>query len=175
MAVRRVYRRYHWPELQLNFWLLIVLASSCVNLGIFAWLMAVQSQLKLGTPWLFPFMVVSGALGIFFIALILILAMQRFLLPGIIIVGSFVLFVLWLTGLVETALQLYGVVGSVNDSCKNWVEGNGIHGESIEALAWLTQITICNCWKTAFAFELIGVIFFLWMIIMSWRVHRDVA
>lgn len=32
-----------------------------------------------------------------------------------------------------------------------------------------------NCWKTAFAFELIGVIFFLWMIIMSWRVHRDVA
>lgn len=57
--------------------------------------------------------------------------------------GSFVLFALWLTGLVETALQLYGVVGSVNDSCKNWVEGNGIHGESIEALAWLTQITIC--------------------------------
>src|SRR5699024_4642587 len=91
----------------------------------------------------FPFMVVSGALGIFFIALILILAMQRFLLPGIIIVGSFVLFVLWLTGLVETALQLYGVVGSVNDSCKYWVEGNGIHGDSIEALAWLTQITIC--------------------------------
>ena len=92
---------------------------------------------------LFPFMIVSGALGIFFIALILILAMQRFLLPGIIIVGSFVLFVLWLTGLVETALQLYGVVGSVNDSCKYWVEGNGIHGDSIEALAWLTQITIC--------------------------------
>lgn len=164
MAVRRVYRRYHWPELQLNCWLLIVLSSSAICLGIFAWLMAVQSQLKLGTPWypsllsyppytsictgansdrLFPFMVVSGALGLFFIALILILAMQRFLLPGIIIVGSFVLFVLWLTGLIETALQLYGVVGSVNDKCKNWVEGNGIHGESIEALAWLTQITIC--------------------------------
>lgn len=40
-------------------------------------------------------------------------------------------------------------------------------------MAWL--IGAGNCWKTAFAFELIGVIFFLWMIIMSWRVHRDVA
>ena len=31
-----------------------------------------------------------------------------------------------------------------------------------------------NCWRTAFAFELVNVIFFLWMIIMSWQVNRDV-
>lgn len=92
---------------------------------------------------LFPFMVTAGSLAIAFIALILILASQRFLLPGLIALGSFILFVLWLTGLIETALQLYGVSGSVNDKCGNWVVGNGVQGQSIEALAWLTQITIC--------------------------------
>lgn len=53
MAIRRVYRRYHWPELQLNIWLLIVLASSAICLGIFAWFVAVQTQLSLGIPWYF--------------------------------------------------------------------------------------------------------------------------
>lgn len=147
-------------------------------------------------------MLVTSTLGIAMIALILILASQRFLLPAIIMIGSFICFVLWLTGLIETALQLYGVAGSVNDKCGYWVEGNGIRGDKdgIEALAWLTQITICefafspcvlwidcvgwggewlmvhvgNCWKTAFAFELVNTIFFLWMIVMAWRVSRNV-
>lgn len=88
-------------------------------------------------------MVTTGSLGVFFVAVILILAAQRFLLPGLIVLGSFISFVLWLTGLIETSLQLYGVAGSVNDKCSNWVVGNGVKGESIEALAWLTQITIC--------------------------------
>jgi hypothetical protein len=44
-------RRYRWPELQLNIWIIIVLAGSAICLGIFAWFMAVQSQLRLGTPW----------------------------------------------------------------------------------------------------------------------------
>lgn len=165
MVFRRTNRRYRWPELQLNIWLLIVLSSSAICLGIFAWLLAVQTQLQLAVPWylphtlplpfqalfnamliksrLFPFMVTAGCLGIVFIALILILAAQRFLLPGLISLGSFILFVLWLTGLIETSLQLYGVSGSVNDKCGNWVVGNGVRGQSIEALAWLTQITIC--------------------------------
>jgi hypothetical protein len=44
-------RRYHWPDIQLNFWLLVVLAGSTTCVGIFAWFMAVQTQLELGTPW----------------------------------------------------------------------------------------------------------------------------
>ena len=88
-------------------------------------------------------MVTAGSLGVAFIGIILILAAQRFLLPGLIVLGSFISFVLWLAGLIETSLQLYGVSGSVNDKCSNWVVGNGVKGESIEALAWLTQITIC--------------------------------
>ncbi|KAF5867380.1 hypothetical protein ETB97_000149 [Aspergillus alliaceus] len=123
---------------------------------------------------LFPFMVVSGALGIFFIILILILAAQRFLLPGIIILGSFILFVLWLTGLIETSLQLYGVVANVNDNCRIYVTDNKAGGNNMQTLAWLTQKTICDCWKAAFAFELVNTIFFLWMMILSWQVNRDV-
>ncbi|KAB8257793.1 hypothetical protein BDV32DRAFT_126973, partial [Aspergillus pseudonomiae] len=143
MAVVYRRRRYHWPELQLNVWILIVLSSSAICMGIFAWLMSVQSEMRLGTPWLFPFMVVSGALGIFFIVLILILAAQRFLLPGIILLGSFILFVLWLTGLIETSLQLYGVVANVNDNCQIYVVDNRAGGNNMQTLAWLTQKTIC--------------------------------
>lgn len=168
MAVRPYRRRrYHWPELQLNIWIIIVLAASAICLGIFSWFMVVQSELQLGIPWyapvlspmdipfpgpyanyidgnrLFPYMVVSGALGVFFIILILILAAQRFLLPGIIIVGSFILFVLWLTGLIETSLQLYGVVGNVNDNCKIYVDDNHFGGNNLQTMAWLTQSTIC--------------------------------
>ncbi|KAE8152673.1 hypothetical protein BDV25DRAFT_170064 [Aspergillus avenaceus] len=174
MAVVYRRRRYHWPELQLNIWILIVLSSSAICLGIFSWFMAVQSEMRLGTPWLFPFMIVSGALGVFFIILILILAAQGFLLPGIIMLGSFILFVLWLTGLIETSLQLYGVVGNVNDNCQIYIQHNRVGGNNMETLAWLTQKTICDCWKTSFAFELVNTIFFLWMMIMAWQVDRDV-
>lgn len=44
-------RRYHWPELQLNLWILIVLSGSATCLGIFAWFIVVQMQLELGIPW----------------------------------------------------------------------------------------------------------------------------
>ncbi|KAJ5239499.1 hypothetical protein N7468_004118 [Penicillium chermesinum] len=170
---RIVRLNYHWPEIQLNIWLIVVLSGSATCLGIFAWFMTVQSQMDLGTPWLFPFMVVSSALGVFFIFLVLGLIARRLLLPGILILGSFILFVLWLTGLIETALQLYGVVGNVNDNCQIYVTDNVSRGNNIDTLAWLTQLTICNCWKTAFAFEVVNCVFYIWMIVMSWQVHRD--
>lgn len=97
-------------------------------------------------------MVVSGSLGVFFIFLILVLAAQRFLLPGIIIIGSFVLFVLWLTGLIETSLQLYGVVANVNDSCQNYVVHNVATGNSVGTLVWLLQTTICKFALPSFFF-----------------------
>lgn len=138
-------------------------------------------------------MVVSSTLGVCFILLVLVLASRHFLLPGIIIIGSFILLVLWLTGLIETSLQLYGVVGNVNDNCQIYVVNNKAWGNNINTLAWLTQSTICefcpmhdwwqvywlsdflgNCWKTAFALELVNTIFYLWMMVMSWQVNRDV-
>jgi hypothetical protein len=46
-----VRRKYRWPELQLNIWIMIVMSCSATCLGIFAWFMTVQSQMHLGTPW----------------------------------------------------------------------------------------------------------------------------
>lgn len=89
-------------------------------------------------------MVTSSALGVAFVILILVLAAQRFLLPGIIIIGSFVLFVLWLTGMIETAVQLYGSLANVNANCQNYVQNNAFKGNSIDTLAWLTQNNICK-------------------------------
>ncbi|PLB40727.1 uncharacterized protein BDW47DRAFT_100728 [Aspergillus candidus] len=168
-------RHYQWPELQLNIWIIIVLSGSAVCLGIFSWFMAIQTEMNLGIPWLFPYMVVSSALGFIFVVLILVLAARRFLLPGIILIGSFILFVLWITGLIETSLQLYGVVANVNDNCQIYVlDDHRVGGNNLQTLAWLTQSTICSCWKTAFAFELVNTIFFLWMMIMAWQVNRDI-
>ncbi|KAJ5722608.1 arginase [Penicillium malachiteum] len=170
---RRIRLSYHWPEIQLNIWLIVVLAGSATCLGIFSWFMIIQSTMKLGTPWLFPFMVTSSSLAVLFIFVVLFLIAQRLLLPGILILGSFILFVLFLTGLIETSLQMYGVVGNVNSNCQNYVVKNKSTGNNLDTLGWLTQITICNCWKTAFAFELVNAIFYVWMIIMSWQVHRN--
>lgn len=89
-------------------------------------------------------MVVSSALAVTFIFVVLGLIARRLLLPGILILGSFILFVLFLTGLIETSLQLYGVVGNVNSNCQNYVVKNKSTGNNIDTLAWLTQITICE-------------------------------
>ncbi|SLM36570.1 hypothetical protein LPUS_06152 [Lasallia pustulata] len=166
-------RKYHWPEAQLNFWLIIMLAAAATTLGIFAFFITVQQQLRIGIPWLFPYQVAASSLAILFLILILILISQRMLLPGIIILGSFILFVLWLTGLIETSIQLFGPTGSVNGNCQLYVTGQPFTGESINTLAWLEQNNICSCWKAAFAFELIGTVFLLWMGIMAWQVNRD--
>jgi len=44
-------RRYRWPALQLNFWLLIMLIASCTLLGINASFITVQNQINVGVPW----------------------------------------------------------------------------------------------------------------------------
>ena len=48
---RETRRRYRWPEVQLNLWILVILASAGTVLGIFAWFITVQEQLEVGIPW----------------------------------------------------------------------------------------------------------------------------
>jgi magnesium-transporting ATPase (P-type) len=135
--------------------------------------MVVQSQMQLGTPWIFPYMVAVSAFALSFLVLILVLIARHTLLPEIIVVGSFILCVLWFTGLVGTSIQLYGNKTNVNSNCQNYVINQQFKGASINTLAWLTQINICNCWKTAFAFEVINTVFFLWMILISYKVYQQ--
>ncbi|RMZ85469.1 hypothetical protein DV737_g813, partial [Chaetothyriales sp. CBS 132003] len=163
-------RRYHWPELQLNLWIFVVLAGASTVLGINAWFIVVQKQMQLGIPWLFTFAIVTASLTILFLLLILLLAARRLLIPGGILLGSFILFVLWLTTLIETAIQLFGS-GNVNSNCNRHVAGAPFSGVSIETLAWLTQSNICACWKASFAWSIILAVLFLWMIILAWQVQ----
>lgn len=40
-------------------------------------------------------------------------------------------------------------------------------------LAYLETLGICNDWKAVFAFYIVGTVFLLWMMVMSWQVNRD--
>ncbi|KAF7510215.1 hypothetical protein GJ744_006911 [Endocarpon pusillum] len=170
---RETRRRYQWPEVQLNLWIFIVLVAASTCLGIFAWFMTVQTQMRLGIPWLFPYGVTVSSLALVFLLIILILAGQRLLIPGIILLGSFILFVLWLTLLIETSIQLYGPAANVNGNCETYVQRQAFTGVSVETLQYLTQLNICNCWRAAFAFEVVGTVFFLYMMVLAWQVQRD--
>jgi hypothetical protein len=122
---------------------------------------------------LFPYGVTVSALALVFLLIILILAGQRLLIPGIILLGSFILFVLWLTLLIETAIQLYGPAANVNGNCQTYVQRQAFTGVSVETLQYLTQNNICNCWRAAFSFEVVGTVFFLYMMVLAWQVQRD--
>jgi hypothetical protein len=68
---------------------------------------------------------------------------QNKLLPGVMMLASFVLFVLFLTGIIETAVQLFGA-GQVSASCQTYVNNNDVRGLSVDTLAWLQQNNICE-------------------------------
>ena len=144
---------------------------------------------------LFPFEVTVSALALGFLILILVLIAQKMLLPGIVIIGSFILFVLWLTGLVQTGIQMFGYNPNVNNICNTYINGQPYNGATLETIAWLEQKNICksvllaflyanlpspadtpfsgNCWDAAFAFEVVGVVFLLWMMVMAYQVNQD--
>lgn len=116
-------------------------------------------------------MITISALCIIFIIILLGLISQRQLLPGIVVLGSFILFVLWLTGLIETSIQLYGPTGAVNSYCGSRPNTEII--DSMQTAVWLANLSICTDFRAAFAFEIIGTIFLLWMMVMAYQVNRD--
>jgi hypothetical protein len=122
---------------------------------------------------IFTFAIVTASLTIIFLLIILILASRRLLIPGGILIGAFILFVLWLTTLIETAIQLFGPSGNVNSNCNTYVTGRPYVGVTVETLAWLTQSNICACWKASFAWSIVLAVLFLWMIVLAWQVQRE--
>ncbi|KAH8758210.1 hypothetical protein BGZ57DRAFT_932591 [Hyaloscypha finlandica] len=173
VVVHRMRTKYHWPALQLNFWLLIMIIGSATILGIFSYFASVQQQLQVGTPWYFPYWITVSALALLFIFMMLYLISQRQLLPGIVVMGSFILFVLWMVGLIVISIQLWGPSGSVNGSCNLYVTGAASQGPSEATLAYLEQKSICQSWTAAWAFQLVGCVFLLWMMIMAYQVYAE--
>ena len=51
ILIRQMRRKYNWPEAQLNFWLIVMIATGSIELGIFAYFFTVQNLFGLGIPW----------------------------------------------------------------------------------------------------------------------------
>ena len=186
---------YYWPDQQLNFWILIMLAAGGLLIGVFASFIQIQHQTLQGIPWfvnesptfssrrtpltrlqcrIMPFGIAVGSLTVIFILIMLGLIFQRRLLPGVVMLGSFILLVLYITGAVETALQLFGPQNDINTSCRNSVANTQSYfkGANAAALAWLEQNNICNLWDAVFAFWIIGAVFLTWMLVLGFTVAR---
>ncbi|KAF2237448.1 hypothetical protein EV356DRAFT_574233 [Viridothelium virens] len=171
-SVTVVRQRYYWPDLQLNFWILTALAAASIVLGINAQFLVIQKQMRLGIPWIFPYGITVGALTIIFILILLLLIMQRRLLPGLVLLGAFILLVLYIVGAIETGIQLFGA-GNVSSACQNSVVNNQSTGVSVNTLAWLEQNSICQSWDAVFAFWIIGAVWFIWIIVIAAQVSRS--
>jgi hypothetical protein len=115
-------------------------------------------------------------------------------------VGGFILFVLWLTGLIVVSIELWGPSGSVSSNCNLAVFNQNPLGQTLTTLAWLEQKSICKLlhplemgfprggivivaviltvpkgqsWQAVFALALIGAIFLLWIMVMAYQVFAD--
>lgn len=119
-----------------------------------------------------PYGIAVGGLTIIFVIIMLSLIFQRRLLPGVVMIGSFILLVLYITGLIETAIQLFGPVGNISGNCQTYVYDRPSNDLSINSLAWLAQNSICQSWDAVFAFWIVGAVFLVWMIVLGSQVAR---
>lgn len=167
-----VRQKYYWPDLQLNIWTIVMLATAGTILGVFAQFMMIQNQMRLPSPWILPYGVTVGALTIIFILIELVLIAQRRLLPGIVMLFSFMLLVLFLAGVIGTGIQLFGG-NNLNNQCNAYVYNQRQYGPTGNTLAWLQQQSICQCWNVVFAFWIVGSVFLIWMMIMAAQVNAN--
>ena len=119
-----------------------------------------------------PYGVTVGALALVFIIIEIIYIAQRKLLPGTMMLLSFILLVLFITGVLETAIQLFGPEGNINGNCQTYVFGNKQNSLDLNTLAWLQQQSICQQWQAVFAFWIIGAVFLVWMLVLAGMVAR---
>ncbi|KEY73835.1 hypothetical protein S40285_04693 [Stachybotrys chlorohalonatus IBT 40285] len=164
-------RTYNWPPLQLNFWIFVMLLASSSIMGVFGYFITIQTQLLLPVPWYFPYFITVGGLTILFIAGLFWLIYNRRLLPAIVMIGAFMLFVLWLVGLIIVSIQLWGPNGSVQSNCNLVVFDINPTGSSERTMAWLMQRS--QSWHLVFAMALTGIIFLFWIMIMAYQVFAD--
>ncbi|OAA65372.1 hypothetical protein SPI_02159 [Niveomyces insectorum RCEF 264] len=165
--------KYRWPAVQLNIWLLVMLVASCTVIGIFATFVQTQQRLFLHIPWYFSYLLTVASLSVAFVVLILVLIFQKRLLPSIVMIGAFMLFVLWVVGLVAMSIELWGPSGSVSVNCNLSVFNQNPKGASTATLAWMQQRSICQSWQASFAVELVGAVFLLWIMIMAYQVFAN--
>lgn len=149
-----------------------MLATAGLILGVNAQFMDIQNRMGLGTPWIMPYGVTVGTLAIIFIIIEIIYIAQRKLLPSVMMLFSFILLVLFLAGVIGTAIQLFAGP-NINNQCNTYVFNNDARGPTMETLAFLQQRNICQCWQAQFAFWIIGTVFLVWMMVMASQVNSN--
>ncbi|PSK38477.1 hypothetical protein C1H76_2729 [Elsinoe australis] len=164
--------QYVWPTQQLLGWRFVMYATGGTIIGVFAAFLIAQQQLELGIPWIFPYGITVGALTILFLFVIEAMISQRTLLPGLVMLGAFILLVLYLAGLIETALQLFGSASNINSNCQTFVTDQPSSGVSLATFAFLQQRSICQSWQAVFAFWIVGVVFLVWLMVLASQVNR---
>jgi hypothetical protein len=93
---------------------------------------------------LFPFGIASGSITVFLVILLSLFSQKNTLTPQLLIVLSFVMFVLYLTGLIQTGIMLFSNP-NVHGTCQSAVSNNGAaQGPYVTTLAWLEQNNICG-------------------------------
>jgi hypothetical protein len=90
-----------------------------------------------------PYGVTVGALAVFFIIIEIVFIAQRRLLPGTMMLLSFILLVLFIAGIIGTAIQLFAGP-NINNQCNTYVFNNAASGPSADTLAYLQQRNICK-------------------------------
>lgn len=120
-------------------------------------------------PRYFPYYVTVGSLSIAFVLSVVWLIANRRLLPAIVMIGAFLIFVLWMVGLIASSIELWGS-GGVQSNCNLQVFSENPTSPTVETLAWLQQKSTCQSWYLVFAMGLTGAIFLVWVMIMAYQV-----
>jgi hypothetical protein len=139
-----------------------------------------------------PYGVTVGALALIFLLVEIVYIAQRKLLPTVMMLLSFILFVLFIAGIIGTAIQLF-TGPNINNQCNTFVFNDDVSGPSANTLAFLQQRNICKstafrrarvegmaankltgqCWQAVFAFWIIGSVFLVWMMVMAGQVNSN--
>lgn len=90
-----------------------------------------------------PYGVTVGALAIIFIIIEIVYIAQRKLLPGTMMLLSFILLVLFIAGIIGTAIQLFAGP-NINNQCNTYVFNDNSNGPNANTLAFLQQRNICT-------------------------------
>lgn len=94
----------------------------------------------------FPYYITVASFSILYVGTLVFLLSRHRLLPAIVMIGAFLVLVLWFVGLVVVAIQLWGSNG-VNGECNLRVFNENPKGDTRETLAWMMERSICklNC------------------------------
>lgn len=120
-------------------------------------------QLTVFNNRIIPYGITVGAVTETFVWIVVLLSFQRRLYPGVVILKAFILFILYLTGMIGTASQLFGPIIKV-------CQGDSSSGLNVDSLLWLLQRSTCEDWYVVFGFFVVGMLFEVWILIVARQV-----